>query len=122
MGLLSINIVHKMTIDETVIWFNAIYLINSTTTSKREDFICGVTGNLDKCKQDLGVERLLGVTKCDSPSTAQKLIEKMKEQGYSISNPGSNNDENIFVFLHKRSTNNESISEQTQENDKPQQQ
>ena len=111
-----------MTIDETVIWFNAIYHINSTTTSKREDFICGVTGNLDKCKQDLGVERLLGVTKCDSSSTALKLLEKMKEQGYSISNPDPNNDENIFVFVHKRPTKNKSISQQTKENNKPQQQ
>mgnify|MGYP003571271995 CR=1 FL=1 len=97
-----------MTISETVVWFNSIYELNRKDGEAKSDFSCMLfLGELGVA--DIDVHKFLGITKCDSLATAERLLEAMNTEGYSVrrgeEKPGEYGIVAVCLY-RKRKTNN----------------
>ena len=82
-----------MTIQETVAWFNSIYELNRKDGDSKRDFMCFLTFILEPGLKGVDMGKCLGITKCDSTSTAELLLEYMEEEGYSVKREENDNKE-----------------------------
>lgn len=73
-----------MTIQETVIWFNSIYELNRKDGEPKGGFTCFLTFIVGGGLKDVDARKCLGITKCDSTDTAERLLASMEAEGYSI--------------------------------------
>lgn len=73
-----------MTVSETVVWFNSIYELNRKVGEAKSDFSCMLLLDLEQGISGFDVNKCLGITKCDSLSTADRLLDEMEAEGYTV--------------------------------------
>lgn len=85
-----------MTINETVNRFNSFYELNRFSNENRSDYSCGSTSEVGSHGHLFIVQ-----TKCDSMKTVRLLLNKLKECGYSIIDPKSD-ETSLTVFMKRK--------------------
>lgn len=88
-----------MLISETVQWFKNIFDLNCDASITKENFQIGAVEDIEKYKEQHPEAKLLGITKCDSLDTVQKLLEMMREEGFPSDTV---DDKALFVYLRKK--------------------
>ena len=88
-----------ISIDETIKWFKDLFKLNCNSSQKEGDFWVGATGDIEKFREQNPGLKLIGVTKCNSNETVKKLLNGMKQEGFSSEN--AEDDTSLYVYLRK---------------------
>lgn len=92
-----------MTISETIEWFNSIFELNKMAGDSKSTFYCGITNDKESRRKQHNVSCFLGVTKCDTFETAQKLESLMHDAGYDTGKRPVNGTEGfVYCYLYKK--------------------
>ena len=83
-----------MTIDETVDRFNSLYELNKQAEDNRQQYCCGTVVEL----QD-NSNIYIAVTRCDSSSTVQLLLDALSKKGFKVEHPSM--DKALYVYMKR---------------------
>lgn len=89
-----------MTVDETVKWFNDQVEYNKYISNSKSGFLCGVTSDIDKLRSE-GIRVIVCFTKCNTQKTADNLLTRLQEDGFTIENQ-TESPEDVYVYMCKK--------------------